>query len=129
MTTEYVYEHLIESFNQSFSEITLIMKTLGNEKRLQILVSLLKGPQTFGTIVEDLILKKTAVSNHLSQMMAVNLINREGNGVYNITGDGLEFIKAIEKAYKHSPTRQIKKFESLQSRGISSSFLNRFSQP
>ncbi|MBD3212618.1 MAG: ArsR family transcriptional regulator [Candidatus Lokiarchaeota archaeon] len=129
MTTEFVYEHLIEALNLSFSEITSIMKALGNEKRLQILILLLKGPQPYAKIVFELELKKTAVSNHLTQLMEVNLISREGNGVYIITGDGLKFIKAIEQAYQQSPSQQLKKFESLERRGISSSFLNRFPQP
>jgi hypothetical protein len=58
----------------------------------------------------------------------VNLIKREGNGVYDITGDGLQFIRAIERAYQKSPTRQAEKFDSLQRRGISESFLERFSR-
>jgi len=42
--------------------------------------------------------------------------------------DGIEFIKAIEKAYQISPTRRIKKFEAMQRRSVSTSFLNRFNQ-
>ena len=126
MITHYVHEHLIESFNLSFSEIVDILKVLGNEKRIQILILLLEGPQSYNIIVQELDLKKTAVSNHLTQLIGVNLIRREGNGVYEITTDGLEFIRAIERAYQKSPTRQAKKFDSLQRRGISKSFLERF---
>ena len=126
MITQYIHEHLIESINLSFSEIVDILKALGNEKRIQILVLLLKGPQSYSIIVQELDLKKTAVSNHLTQLIEVNLIMREGNGVYEITGDGLQFVRAIENAYQKSPTRQAKKFESLQRRGISESFIERF---
>ena len=126
MISENIYAHLIESFSISFSEITAIMKALGNEKRIQTLMLLLKGPQSYSTIVKELNLKKTAVSNHLTQLREVNLIKREGNGIYEITGDGLEFIRAIENAYKKSPTRQLEKFEDLQRRSVSSAFLNRF---
>ena len=128
MITQNVHEHLIESINLSFSEITDILKALGNEKRIQILISLLKGPQSYSTIVQVLDLKKTAVSNHLTQLRDVKLIRREGNGVYEITSDGLQFIKAIENAYQKSPTRQAEKFDSLQRRGISESFIERFSK-
>jgi predicted transcriptional regulator len=110
----------------SFSEITDILKALGNEKRIQILVLLLNGTQSYSTIVQELELKKTAVSNHLTQLMEVNLIKREGNGVYEITGDGLQFVRAIENAYQKSPTRQSERFNSLQRRRISDSFLERF---
>jgi DNA-binding transcriptional ArsR family regulator len=126
MISENIHDHLIESFKISFSEITTITKALGNEKRVQILVFLLKGPQSYSKIVKELNLKKTAVSNHLTHLRDVKLIKREGNGVYEITGDGLEFIRAIENAYKKSPTRQLEKFEDLQRRGVSTAFLNRF---
>lgn len=127
MITQHVQEHIIESFNASFSEIVDILKALGNEKRVQILVLLLKGSQPYSKIVQELDLKKTAVSNHLTQLREVNLVKREGNGIYEITGDGLQFVRAIENAYQKSPTRQIKKFDSLERRGISASFLERFS--
>ena len=126
MISENIYVHLIESISISFSEIAAIMKALGNEKRIQTLLLLLKGPQSYSTIVKELNLKKTAVSNHLTQLREVNLIKREANGIYEITGDGLEFIRAIENAYKKSPTRQLEKFEDLQRRSVSSAFLNRF---
>ena len=127
MITHHVHEHLIESLNLSFPEITDILKALGNVKRIQILILLLKGPQTYGIIVQELNLKKTAVSNHLTQLLEVNLIRREGNGVYEMTADGLQFIRGIENAYQKSPTRQAEKFDKIERRGISNSFLERFS--
>ncbi|MHA1987547.1 MAG: ArsR/SmtB family transcription factor [Promethearchaeota archaeon] len=126
MISETIYDDLIVSLNESFTDITTILKCLGNEKRMRILLGLLKGPQSYGFIVTGLDLKKTAVSNHLTQLLKTNLIQKGEYGVYSISGDGIEFIKAIEKAYQMSPTRQIKKFEALQSRGITDSFLNRF---
>ena len=126
MITENFHEHLIKSITLSFSEIIDILKALGNEKRIQILILLLNGAQPYSIIVQELNLKKTAVSNHLSQLMKVNLIKREGNGVYEITGDGLQFVRAIENAYQRSPTRQAERFDSLQRRRISDSFLERF---
>ncbi|MFX1566823.1 MAG: ArsR/SmtB family transcription factor [Promethearchaeota archaeon] len=126
MINSNVHDHLIKSINLSFSEISEILKALGNEKRIQILLLLLKGPQSYGIIVKELELKKTAVSNHLTQLRDVNLISREGNGVYEITYDGLQFMRAIENAYQKSPTRQAKKFDLLQRRGISESFIERF---
>ncbi|MFX0029998.1 MAG: ArsR/SmtB family transcription factor [Candidatus Hermodarchaeota archaeon] len=126
MITDSIHKHLIESIMLSFSEIIDILKALGNEKRIQILVLLLKGAQPYSAIVQELELKKTAVSNHLTQLREVNLIKREGNGVYEITGDGLQFVRAIENAYQKSPTRQVERFDSLQRRRISDLFLERF---
>lgn len=128
MISENLYEDLIKSINDSFDSIIEILKCLGNENRIKILITLLGGPQSYGTIVDSLSLKKTAVSNHLSQLLDTNLIEKIDYGVYNITGDGLEFIKAIEKAYHTSPSRQKQRFEALQRRSMSKSFLNRFNE-
>jgi len=57
------------------------------------------------------------------------LIKKVGFGVYSITGDGIEFMEAIEKAYHQSPSREKIRFKALQTRAISNSFLNRFNQP
>ena len=91
-----------------------------------ILLYLLKGPQSYGAIVKEITLKKTAVSNHLSHLLDNNLIEKGDYGIYNISGDGIAFLKAIDNAYKESPTRQMEKFEGLQRRSVSTAFLNRF---
>jgi len=128
MITENIYDDLIESLTRSFNELTEILKSLGNETRIKIMIFLLHGPQSYSSIVEETNLKKTAVSNHLSQLINTKLIERGDYGIYKISGDGLAFIKSIKKAYQMSPTRQIIKFEALQRRSVSRSFLNRFSQ-
>jgi len=127
MISENIHSPLIESLNESFMEIVSILKTLGNENRVQILLNLLKGSKSFGTLVDNLGKKNTAVSNHLTQLLETNLIEKD-YGIYRISGDGIEFMKAVDSAFQKSPTRQMKKFQDLQSRKISNSFLNRFSQ-
>ena len=122
------FADLIMGYEISFPEISEILKVIGNGKRLKILIFLVNGPQSYSSIVNELQLKKTAISNHLSHLLNVKLIKRGEYGIYEITGDGIEFLKAIEKAYHTSPTRQIRKFESLQRRGVSNLFLNRFNQ-
>ena len=126
MISESIYDILIESLNESFMEIVSLLKSLGNKNRFQILLYLLKGSKSFGNIVKDVNLKKTAVSNHLSQLIEANLVEKGDYGIYRISGDGIEFMKAIDFAFQKSPTRQMKKFKDLQSRKISNSFLNRF---
>lgn len=56
------------------------------------------------------------------------MIEKVDFGVYSITGDGIEFIEAIERAYHQSPSREKKRFKALQTRAISNSFLNRYGQ-
>ena len=121
------FDDLIIAYETSFNEITKILKVLGNEKRLKVLVYLLNGSQSYNSIVDEIKLKKTAISNHLTHLLNVGLIQRGDYGIYKITDDGIEFLKAIDYAFQKSPTRQLKTFQELQSRQISNSFLNRFS--
>ncbi len=119
-------EDLINSLSESILIISKILKCLGNEKRLNVLIYLLKGPLSYGNIVKKINLKKTAVSNHLTHLIEEKLIERDDYGIYKITGDGLEFLKAINKAFYESPTRMKEKFESMQSGKVSDSFLRRY---
>ena len=123
-----IHDPLIESLKESSVEIVSILKSLGNEYRFQILLQLLTGTKSFGTIAKNINREKTAISNHLSHLIHTNLIEKGDYGIYKISGDGIEFMKAIDSALQQSPTRQQKKFNELQSRKISNSFLKRFSQ-
>jgi len=113
--------------SEYISEIVSILKSLGNKYRFQILLQLLTEAKSFGTIVKDINREKTAIANHLSHLIKANLIEKGDYGIYRISGDGIEFMKAIDKTFQKSPTRQMRKFKDLQSRKISKSFLNRFS--
>ncbi len=128
MISKNIHDSLIESLIESSIEIVSILKSLGNEYRFQILLQLLTGAKSFGTIVKNINREKTAISNHLSHLINANLIEKGDYGIYRISGDGIEFMKAIDSAFQQSPTRQLRKFKKLQSRKISNSFLNRFSQ-
>ncbi|MHA1240757.1 MAG: ArsR/SmtB family transcription factor [Promethearchaeota archaeon] len=128
MISENIHDPLIESLNESSMEIVSILKSLGNEYRFKILLQLLTGVKSFGNIVKNVNREKTAISNHLSHLINANLIEKGDYGIYKISGDGIEFMKAIDSAFQQSPTRQLKKFKELQSRKISDSFLNRFNQ-
>ena len=58
MISENIYDDLIRSLNKTFSDITVILKCLGNDKRMKILIKLLERAQSYGSIVEYLNLKK-----------------------------------------------------------------------
>ncbi|MBY8982614.1 MAG: winged helix-turn-helix transcriptional regulator [Candidatus Lokiarchaeota archaeon] len=126
MISKDVHDDLTNTLTESILSISLILKCIGNEKRLKILIDLLNGPLSYGNIVKKINLKKTAVSNHLSQLIRGDLIERDDYGIYKISGDGLEFLKAINRAFYESPTRLMEKFESMQKRKISDSFLKRY---
>jgi DNA-binding HxlR family transcriptional regulator len=72
MSNEKPLMELIESVGQSFTDILNTVKAIGNEKRLQILITLLSGPKSFDALKKATQLKKTALSNHLSILMNRN---------------------------------------------------------
>ena len=121
-----INEDLKVSIEHSFYEIASILKTIGNQKRFKILLSLLEGLQSFGYLLKETNLQRTALSNHLTKLVNTKLMKKVNFGIYKITGDGLEFMKALDKAYYESPTRTMEQFENLQSGKISESFLYRF---
>ena len=127
MITENVYESLVDSMSESSMEIVSILKALGNRYRFQILLKLITGAKSFGTIVNSTNREKTAISNHLVHLIEAKLIEKGDYGIYRISEDVIEFMKAIDSEFQKSPTRQLKKFQDLQSRKITKSFLNRFS--
>jgi predicted transcriptional regulator len=93
---------LIDQLDQPFGDILDIVKALGNEKRLQILITLLSGPKSFEGLKNETDLKKTALSNHLAIMMQQELIKKPEHGKYEPTSDGKLFLQAIEVAYNKS---------------------------
>ena len=119
-------EDLRISIENSFNEIASILKAIGNQKRFKILLRLLEGAQSFGYLLKETNLQRTALSNHLTKLIKLNLIETVDFGIYHITGDGLEFMKAFDKAYYESPTRTMERFDNLQGGKISEKFLHRF---
>ena len=108
--------------NQPFGDILDIVKALGNEKRIQILLTLLNGPQSFEGLKNQTDLKKTALSNHLSILMQQGLINKPEHGKYEPTSDGKLFMRAIETAYNKSD--RYKKSQITQVQQSSASFID-----
>ena len=107
---------------QSFGEITDILKAISHPNRFKILILLLDGSKTFQTLLDKTKLKKSALANHLTHLKDKLLIDKIQHGMYFITHDGKNFIKAIESAYKQS-----EEFK-LQYR-LAKSFLDRKKEP
>jgi len=120
------FYYMDEELSLIYIYIASILKAIGHQKRFKILVSLLEGAQSFGYLLKETNLQRTALSNHLTTLVHINLIEKVDFGIYNITEDGLEFMKALDKAYYESPTRKLERFENLQRGKISESFLYRF---
>jgi len=117
---------LKESLEQSFDDILAIIKAMGNQNRLRILITLLSGEKSFQTLMSETNLQKTALSNHLSLLSKKNLIEKPDYGKYKITQDGVEFIRAIQVVWYQSDTQRKKELEIIQGRKLSETFLESF---
>ena len=117
---------LIESLEEHFEDILTIVKAIGNNKRLSILISLLTGEKTFDTLKREISLQKTALSNHLTILINTNLIEKPEHGKYRISPDGELFIRTIETAYKNSIVWEKKGIELLQRGEFSETFVYSF---
>ncbi len=90
----------------SLSEISDVLKTVSQVKRLQILALMIDSPKEFSFLLLKTEISKTALANHLSTLVGAGLIKKIVRGNYKITKDGLDFIKATVNAYKESETRK-----------------------
>jgi DNA-binding HxlR family transcriptional regulator len=87
---------------QSFGKISNILRAISHPNRFKVLILLLDGPKKFQTLLEKTELKKSALANHLTHLADNLLIDRIQHGMYSITKTGIDFIQAIESAYKQS---------------------------
>ena len=117
---------LKESLEQSFDDVLAIIKAMGNQNRLKILITLLSGEKSFQTLMSETNLQKTALSNHLTLLFKNSLIEKPDYGKYKITQDGVEFIRAIQAVYYQSDTQRKKELEIIQGRKLSETFLESF---
>ena len=117
---------LINAFELSFDSIIKILKAISNDKRLTILISLLTGQKSFTDLKRETDLQKTALSNHLTQLIKALLIFRPDYNKYQLTSDGELFLRAVEAAFKNSEIREKIQTEGLQRRQFSETFVNSF---
>ena len=120
-----VRKTLKKSFDQVSQDLFPILKALGNIRRFSILIVLLDGPCSFQKLLSHTHLQKTAMSNHLIQLVQVNLIQKPDYGFYDLTTDGLEYLRAIYRTWTQSMAVQQKKLQSIQGRPMSSGFIKK----
>jgi DNA-binding transcriptional ArsR family regulator len=117
----------LKSGLQNHSEsIVSILKAMANEIRFQILVSLLDGPKSFQFLLEQTGLQKTALSNHLTQLVAANLVEKPDYGRYGLKADGRDFLQGIYNTWVNSLTAQEKRLKKAQGHALSDDFVNSF---
>lgn len=84
-----------------------LLKTVAHSKRLQVLALLLnENSKAFLTLQHEISSSKTALANHLAQLMDKGLIERIDRGNYRITRDGKELLETAAKAYLEVSNRR-----------------------
>ncbi len=101
--------------------MTEFLKAVAHPKRIQILSLLNEQILNFSKLKRQTELQKTALSNNLTSLIEVKLIERFERGFYRITQDGQELLKAITKFYDNAKVRELferKKIQQYYSQGF-----------
>ena len=69
---------------------------------------LLTGENTFSDLKTEIKLQKTALSNHLTNLIDTGLILRPDHNKYRITKDGELFIRTLGTAHSESEIKEHK---------------------
>ena len=93
-----IYNILIDSLD----DISNLLKSGGNSIRLKILAELLLDPKPFSFFLDATKLKKTSLTHHMSNLINTGLIERTQRGLYEITPDGINFVKTTTLTYQRS---------------------------
>jgi len=86
--------------------IAELLKLAAHPARIQIMALLLQGEHEFSNLMQQTKLSKTALANHLNQLVDKELIEKIGRGKYNLTADGKELLRAAAAMYEGSVQRQ-----------------------
>ncbi|MFW9883540.1 MAG: GyrI-like domain-containing protein [Candidatus Thorarchaeota archaeon] len=78
---------------------------MASKVRLAILVALNKVPREFSELMEISGLSKTALAHHLNRLVENGLIIHASRGFYEISSDGVDFLRSISAAYASSRRR------------------------
>lgn len=109
-------QQLLETLSQSSKGIAELLRSAGHPARIQILTLLLEGKQDFSHLKSATALSKTALANHLHQLIEERLVKRVARGEYSLTTDGKALLNAVAITYRNSTRRIEARTEQLRKR-------------
>jgi DNA gyrase inhibitor GyrI/DNA-binding HxlR family transcriptional regulator len=95
-----------DTLTKAGEDVTFILGSLANKRRLLLLTALTRRSQTFRELQAIARLGKTALAHHLGLLVESGLLKRTGKGHYEVSPDGAEFLRALATAYARSRKRQ-----------------------
>jgi hypothetical protein len=102
------------------------IKSIANEKRMEIIILLLDGSKSFQYLLTNTNLQKTALSNHLTQLIDIKVISKPTFGSYQLQPDGINFLRNFYNFWKNSGVYQAKRLQKEETRQFSTNFLSDF---
>lgn len=96
-------QNALDEFNE---DIALVLGSIANKRRLQILALLLRGQRTFQELQKSTSLGKTALAHHLKTLVEAGVLKHAGRGRYRLTMDGAELLRAVTTTYAISRRRR-----------------------
>ena len=109
-------ESLQGVLSESTEEIAELLRSAAHPARVRILALLLKGEREFSRLMQLTELSKTALANHLNQLIAKRLVEKAARGEYSLTADGKALLTAAATMYKESAQREKQRLELLSRR-------------
>ena len=94
------------TLRKSSKDVAFILGSLANERRLLLLTAVSERSQTFGELQAVTRLGKTALAHHLGILVKSGLLKHTGKGHYELSPDGIEFLRGLTMAYANSRKRR-----------------------
>jgi DNA-binding HxlR family transcriptional regulator len=105
MTDTITLDDLRTTVTEAKTDIAKTLRAIAHPKRLEILAALVDNTKSFVTLLDTTQVSRTALANHLSQLVGRGLVNRVERGAYQVTADGRELLHAVVEAYIDSQVR------------------------
>ncbi|MHA1991387.1 MAG: effector binding domain-containing protein [Candidatus Hodarchaeales archaeon] len=107
----------LQKFLESSSDdIIELLRCLDHPKRFELVIHMLNGkPETFGELLEETDLQKSALANHLSILCDKGLLNKKEKGIYQITFEAYTLLESIAQSFMQSKFREQERIINLLS--------------
>ncbi|OGS43696.1 MAG: hypothetical protein A3K76_04595 [Euryarchaeota archaeon RBG_13_57_23] len=90
---------------ENADSMAALLRSVANPARIQVLGVSMQGDTSVAELMQATGLSKTALSNHLNQLMGAGLVQRVARGEYRTTLDGRGLLSAASSAYRNSLRR------------------------
>jgi DNA-binding transcriptional ArsR family regulator len=98
-------EDLRATVKEAKDDIARTLRAVAHPKRLEILTLLADNTKSFVEILRATEISRTALANHLTQLIGRGLVERMERGTYQVTMDGRELLQTIVESYVDSQIR------------------------